>query len=398
MSINDYIDPDRALFHEIDDKFVCVDCLYDEGLKLFVMDRQPPSYEPCSYCGGTEKSVPVSSVQDHILHYFPCAPVQTFSPRNDGEWLIPGKPSDVWLERLLLHKIADGLYEDFWNNLIDDDYDEPDWSSQPLTDQWKGQWEEFREAIRHFGNYFGFDDDVILKERNHDEPHPLFFYNAIATALLRADAISLLPTRTRIQRVQWDHVDRTFGRLTCPPQEFAGANRFSPKGVSMFYGASDLITACLEIKAVPGDKVTLGTFETRRDLALIDFTAAKFPRGTFDPSWMGNYHISDFLRGFLEDIRRDVKGEGNQEEYLPTQALCDFFAKEGAAELLSVNANDPQPSPVLELMDKTKRLDGIRFHSSKVNGENSDCFVLFCDHEESADILELVEHDHLVFK
>lgn len=62
------------------------------------------------------------------------------------------------------------------------------------------------------------------------------------------------------------------------------------------------------------------------------------------------------------------------------------FVKEGAAELLSVNMNDPQPTPVLELIAKTKRLDGIRFHSSKVDGANSDCFVLFCDHEESAEI------------
>lgn len=400
MGWNDHIDLNPTLFWDIEDKHVCRNCLYDDGLKAFLDERVPDSEETCSYCGGNSKSVAVVELQQHIRNYFPYGLAEEELPLDPdpGEKFF-GAQWDCWevLESFLGLKVCDELYEDFNNSLVDQLYCQANWATAPLDAQWKGQWEEFRQAIRHEKGKYFLEISVPEEERNHDEPHPAFFYNAIAAALMRSDAISVVPAGTRILRVQWDHVDRTFGRLTCPPSGSAKANRFSPKGVSMFYGASNLATACLEIKLVQGDKFTLGVFETRRDLAVVDFTVAKFPRGDFDPSWMGNYHISKFLRGFLADIRKDVKGEGYEEDYIPTQALCDFFAKEGAAELLSVNMNNPQPPPALTLIAETNRLDGIRFHSSKVDGKNSDCFVLFCDHEKSAEILKLVEHDHLVF-
>lgn len=394
----DDIDEEPTLFIRIDDKFVCIDCLYDEGLKIFVFAYRPPSGKICSYCEGNAKSIPVSDLQGHILDFFPYVPVESVSPRNDGEWLIPGKSSEEWIENLIEGKVCGELYEDLVENAVDQNYDEEDWSSLGLSAQWKGQWKEFCEVVNIDNGSFGLEVSASKAERDRDKPHPAFFCNAIATALLRADAVSTLSPGSKIIRARWGHVSRTFEALTCPPSHIAGANRFSPKGISMFYGANDCETACLEIKAVPGDNITLGVFETKRELALIDFTTTKFPRGDFDPSWIGNYYISDFLKGFLADIREDVKGEGNRSEYLPTQALCDFFKKEGAAELLSVSSHDPEPSAVLKLIAKNRRLDGIRFHSSKVIGERSDCFVLFCDHEQSSTLLELVAHDHLIFE
>ncbi len=401
MGWNDHIDLDPTLFWDIEDKFVCIECLYDDGLKVFVSERQPPAGEVCSYCSGRSRSIPVSVLQGHIRNYFPYGRAEEELPLDPdpGETYFD-QTWDPWdaLDNFLGMKVSDELFEDFRENLVDQLYCQANWASLPLDAQWKGQWKEFQQAVRHEAGVFSLSIEVPDDERNHDEPHPAFFNNAIVAALLRADAVSVLESGTKIQRVQEGHVVRTFDRLTCPPAEKAGANRFSPKGVSMFYGASNLGTACLEIKAVPGAQITQGVFQTQRDLALIDFTATKFPRGNFDPSWMGNYHIAEFLRGFLADIRKDVKGEGNDAEYLPTQALCDFFVKKGASELLAVNMNDPQPSKVLKQIAATGRLDGIRFRSSKVGGTDGDCFVLFCDHEESRTLLELVDYDHLIFK
>jgi hypothetical protein len=402
MGWNDHIELDPVLFWDIEDKFVCHQCLYDEGLKVFVAERVADLGFACSYCNGESKSVPVAELQAHIRNYFPYGLAEEELPLDpDRGAKFFGAQWDCWeaLESILGLKVCDELYEDFNENLVDRLYCQANWATAPLDAQWKGQWEEFRTAIRRGpGGGFYLSTTVPDEERNHDEPHPAFFFNAIVTALLRADAVSVLDSGTCIQRVRWGHVEATFEKLTCPSSKDAGANRFSPKGVSMFYGASNLKTACLEIKANPGDLVTQGVFKTQRDLTLIDFTSAKFPKGNFDPLWMGNYHIAEFLRGFLADIRKDVKGEGDAADYLPTQALCDFFVKDGASELLLVNMNDPQPPKVLEQIAATSRLDGIRFRSSKVGGADGDCFVLFCDHEESRTLLELVDHDHLIFK
>lgn len=391
MGFNDHIDLNPTLFREIDDKFVCVDCLYDEGLKLFALQRCPPSGHDCSYCGGASKSIPVSKVQSHVLAYFSCVFIEEVMPRNDGEWLLPGKSGKECLEEMLLHAVCDDLYTDLEENVVDALYCERDWQSLPISDQWKGQWKEFSTHVRYQDGRFGFDEGVINRERSHDERHPLDFFNAISVALLRTDGLSLLPVGTIIHRVREGHgFELTFDHLTCPPDRFAATNRFSPQGVSRFYGATSLATACLEIKVPSGTPVSAGEFKTRRPLALIDFTAVRFPKGKFDPSWIGNYHIAEFLNGFLVEIRKDAKGDMPDTTYLPTQALCDFFSKSGAAHLCDVNMWDPQPSPVIQQIDQTGKIDGIRFISAKVDSGSSDCFVLFCNQSESASMLELV--------
>ncbi len=391
MGYNDHIDLHPTFFHQIEDKFVCVDCLYDEGLKIFALHYCPPSKHPCSYCDGAAKSVPVSAVQSHVLNFFPYVFIEEVCPRNDGEWVLPGKSGEECLEEMLMLMVCDELYNELDENVVDALYSEYDWQSQPLSAQWKGQWKEFSAHVHYRKGRFGFSDEVITREREHDERHPLDFFNAISTALLRADGFSILPEGTIIHRVREGHgFELNFEELTCPPDHFAATNRFSPQGVSRFYGASSLSTACLEIKVPSGTLVSAGEFKTRRPLALIDFTAVQFPKGKFDPSWIGNYHIAEFLKGFLVDIRKDVKDDTPDATYLPTQALCDFFSKHGATHLCDVNMWDPQPSPVIQQIDRTGKIDGIMFSSAKVDSGSSDCFVLFCNQSESASMLELV--------
>jgi hypothetical protein len=391
MGFNDHIDLDPTLFHEIEDKYVCADCLYDEGLKLFVIERCPPSGNACSYCASAAKTVPVRDFQSHVLKFFPYVSIEQVMPRNDGEWLLPGKSGEECLEEMLLHAVSDDLYTELEENVVDALYCEHDWQSLPLTDQWKGQWNEFSAHVRYQDGCFGFDEGVINRERNHDERHPLDFFNAISVALLRVDGFSLLPEGHVIHRVRpGDDFELVFKELTCPPDRYAATNRFSPQGVSRFYGASALETACLEIKVPSGSQISAGEFRTIRPLALIDFTAVQFPKGKFDPSWIANYHIAEFLKGFLADIRKDVKGDTPDSTYRPTQALCDFFSARGATHLCDVNMWDPQPSPVMQHINRTGKIDGIRFHSAKVDTGVSDCFVLFCNQEESSSMVELV--------
>jgi len=397
MGFNDHIDLDPTLFHYIEDKHVCVECLYDEGLKRFVNERCPPSGEPCSYCRGHSKSVPVAELQSHILNFFPYVFIEEVMPRNDGEWLLPGQSGEEFLDEMLSGGVCDELFDDLERNIVDALYCERDWQSQPLTAQWQGQWKDFSSHVQYRDGRFAFSAEVINRERNHDERHPLDFFSAISTALLRADGLSVLPEGTIVHRVREGHdFEPTFDQLTCPPDRFASTNRFSPQGVSRFYGASSLKTACLEIKVPSGTPVSVGEFKARRPLALIDFTAVQFPKGKFDPSWIGNYHIAEFLKGFLVDIRKDVKGDTPDATYLPTQALCDFFSTSGATHLCDVNMSDPKPSLAMQQIDQTGKIDGIRFHSAKSDAGVSDCFVLFCNHLKSSSMLKLVSSARII--
>ena len=155
----------------------------------------------------------------------------------------------------------------------------------------------------------------------------------------------------------------------------------------MFYGAKDFDTACLEIKREKGNPVTHAVFKTKRDLCLVDFTAIRHPDGKFDYDWLGDYHISEFLDGFLADIRKEVIGEIDVADYVPTQAICRYFKTQGATEILNINLNNPELPPELQLLADTNKIDGFCYQSSK--GTKRTCYVLFCGNEESAELLEL---------
>lgn len=161
----------------------------------------------------------------------------------------------------------------------------------------------------------------------------------------------------------------------------------------MFYGAKDFDTACLEIKREDGNAVTHAVFKTKRDLCLVDFTAVRRPDGKFDYEWLENYHISEFLDGFLADIRKEVIGKGDTADYVPTQAICRYFKTQGATEIL--NLNYPELSPELQLLADTNKIDGFCYRSSR--GTERMCYVLFCSNEESAEILELGNTDRTTF-
>jgi len=387
-------------FHLIPDKQVCGCCLNDSGLKKFLAHKVTPNLQQCSYCEQSAKTVDVDDLQQYILQFFPYANADEELPseflKEDG-----GMWHDEWdtLEMFIGTSVCDELYEDFSENLVDARYCQANWASLTLSQQRRYQWEEFREVVCYENGEFRLYPKTALEDRNHDEPCPSEFYQGLAGFLCRADALIILDAESEIHRVHWGHLndeELTFHRLTCPrPDLVRRPNRFSPAGESMFYGARDFDTACLEIRAEIDNLVTHAIFKTKRDLCLVDFTAVRSPEGMFDYEWLDNYHISEFLDGFLADIRKEVKGEGDAADYIPTQAICRYFKTQGATDVLNINMNNPQLSPALQLLAETNKIDGFCYRSSK--GTERTCYVLFYDNEESAEILDLVKPERTTF-
>ncbi len=379
-------------FYLISDKKVCGNCLKDKGLKKFLAHKVDPNTQVCSYCQRSAKTVDVDEIQEYILQFFPYGNADEELPsdflREDGGmW----HDSSDTLEMFMGYSVCDGLYKDFLDNLVDARYCQWDWASLTPTQQRNYQWQEFREVVCYEDDEFRLYPKTLPEDRNHDELCPSEFYQALAVFLCRADALSILRAGSEIHRVHDGHLaddDLNFSRLTCPrPDLVKRPNRFSPAGESMFYGARDFDTACLEIKREDGNPVTHAVFKTKRDLCLVDFTAIRRPDGKFDYEWLEDYHISEFLDGFLADIRKEVKGEGDTADYVPTQAICRYFKTQGATEILKININNPKLSPELQLLADNQKIDGFCYRSSK--GTERTCYVLFCDNERSAEMLEL---------
>ena len=87
-----------------------------------------------------------------------------------------------------------------------------------------------------------------------------------------------------------------------------------------------------EVRAVQGDLVALGKFETLRTLRIIDLAYIpyfKSPFERFSCSLFDEVKRRRILRMLSEDLSRPYKPELEQLEYLPTQYLAESIRELG---------------------------------------------------------------------
>jgi len=173
---------------------------------------------------------------------------------------------------------------------------------------------------------------------------------------------------TRFFRARDKHGWKEAKDLGTPPPEFAKANRMSPEGIGMFYGAFDEETCLREICRVDHGRYhecSLGIFQSTEPLVLLDLTKVRAVT-VFDEMDGRQREYSKFLNHFQRAIAKPVDSdEANYTvEYAPTQILTEFFRHTKVDAL-------------------GKPVDGIAYNSSTNIGKQ--CVVLFVDHKECGD-------------
>ncbi len=132
--------------------------------------------------------------------------------------------------------------------------------------------------------------------------------------------------------------------------------RANPAGIAYLYLASDEETALAEVRAEPGDEVTLARIVIPKNARIADLS--DLHRTEIDP--LGHEDLKfeinrrALLRRFAEDLSRPVTDNDHEIDYVPTQYLAEFFLTLG--------------------------FDGICFRSSLANGKN----IVFFDPERSS--------------
>ena len=112
-----------------------------------------------------------------------------------------------------------------------------------------------------------------------------------------------------------------------PPPERAATNRMSPAGISMFYGATDRVTAIAEAGAHASHTyVVTGEFTPTREISLIDLTNLPELPSIFDAARHQELFVLRFLRQFIHDITLPVELDGREHiDYVPTQVFTEYF-------------------------------------------------------------------------
>lgn len=216
------------------------------------------------------------------------------------------------------------------------------------------EWDSLGEEIRH-GNRWFFDERLDRSQ--------------LATAFGRIESDRPNDEWYRARVVSGaERLENSIFPMSAPPANLATSGRANPAGISYLYLASDLETACAEVRPLPGQNVTVAKFAVgaMRLVNLADFSMSVSPFNNNGPADI----IS--LRGFLklfnwlsEELSLPVDPLASSFQYAPSQYFCEcmkFNGFDGVLYRSSVSSGTN-----LALFDPAKAVEESRWER-KVTG------------------------------
>ncbi|MFT7840686.1 HEPN-associated N-terminal domain-containing protein [Saccharothrix sp. BKS2] len=365
-------------FGAVDGQAVCLACVLDPTLQETLRPRL--AEHECAFCGARsgDAGEPIAVDFEDLMHavmlavrflYLTVEDACMLYDSEDGVY-VGGSVYDATEVAYAVCEgdVTDEVVQAIGAAIIEDAWTEAHGDSGPTrTDErLRYGWESLCDQVKHRSRF------VFLSTADPD-PHP---DDITAPMLLRH--LERIIDRHRLRRIV--RAGRRFwrGRLTRDPDDLlrlanaeqlgsaprhrASNNRFSPVGISMFYGSDSADTVVAEIGAHgTGDYAVIGAFETVRDLLLLDLVDLPPVPSPYTEAGRGS-HFYDliFLHRFVSDLTKPVVPDDHLHiEYVPTQVVTEYLRYAAA-------------SPV----------DGILFRGAQDGRVNT---VLFCDPDGCVD-------------
>lgn len=116
-----------------------------------------------------------------------------------------------------------------------------------------------------------------------------------------------------------------------PPSKLATSGRANSAGINCLYLANDIDTIFHEIRARDFDYGTIGKFELKNEIHIIDLskleTISPFANDEFEKVWFAiNMKI---LQQMNNEIAKPLRRQDSELDYLPTQYIADFIKSLG---------------------------------------------------------------------
>jgi hypothetical protein len=318
------------------DLAVCAKCFIDEAIKEFITEEA--TEKKCSYCKRRSKSSIAISMNDVLeligesLRYEYNDPDNEGIPVEGGEYVFDNMDTrEVFSE---IDTITDN--DDVFEEIIDA-FGDSAWVKKPFfvpseDDELRYGWRDFVKAVKHQRRYL-----FLRPKRKKGVPSggltPDKMLDRIGAVVSEVGLVREMDGGTRWfrarQHVPAKRYTSAIDLGTAPRKYARTSNRMSPAGIPMFYGASDRATAIAETYTpTPGTPtvVTVGTFETARDMSVVDLTDLPPVPSLFDRNRRHLRSGISFLRDFTEDVAKPIKRDGREHiEYVPTQIVTEYF-------------------------------------------------------------------------
>jgi hypothetical protein len=356
------------------DKLVCAKCVDDDDLKKLIPESTEDAEDECSYCGA-RPAAPVDALMEAIDRGIRSEWSDTKNEGLSKEALEVFEATDTYD---LIHELEISQDEALVQDLIDsyggqgtDQWVRKDFWRVDRATMWLDGWQAFSNVVKNESRFVFLIDPKAQQDYGDDYIPPGKFLERLGGLVARLGLIRPLPAGTAFHRARVHDstvtVNLPEGLAAPMPEQARFANRMSPVGIPMFYGALDCATCLAELGYAAersSDACTVGIFKTAREFSILDLTKIPPVPGMFEP----NEHLASqranliFLRGFQEDISKPVeKDDRAHVEYVPTQIVTEFFRRV---------VKDAHGEPVR----------GILYPSAQFGGGTS-CVLFFENHE-----------------
>ncbi|ELB2967157.1 RES domain-containing protein [Vibrio parahaemolyticus] len=366
---NFWMEEEERGFYSVGDKFLCSVCIGDEDLASLV--RKKGSRGECDYCGNKLRNVVHFDLM--MEHFVSCVFQEYGDPNNvgvawDRGWCGDVFDSDDLLARLGIPIESMELQDDIVSSLGDKQWCKQDFYQLSPSQAYSFGWKRFVDLVKHKSRYSFYRSVEENDCLGYEEIPAQYFMDSLSGIIDSLNLYKTLPAGSTVLRVRVHPRKEKLTsakQLGAPSVEYAVyANRMSPSGISMFYGAFDRRTAIAETYELTNeDKVaTVGSFELARDVRIVDFSKLPSFKGFFSGVDRSYRHKLSFIYEFLDDFTAPVSKDGLEHiDYVPTQVVSEHFR-------------------YIHTTSDENRIDGIIYPSSKLKGRNA--IVIFCDNND----------------
>ena len=352
-------------------KHVCHGCIGDEFLAEEVKTKGTSA--PCSYCGETREAVTLETLAGRVHealteHFYltlgyPSEPYEYFQA-SEHDWerkgdqvkdalsdlaqingniaadvvkllsdeygycaVKEGQEDPYGLEAMYEQKSPDSsFFQRMWEVFCDD----ITFSSRFLSTYAEGTLAEIFGAL---GNLTTFGDDPVIREFNPDNENSFFWRGRTALSDQELEHILKFPTL----------------ELGPPPPGKTKAGRMNAEGIPVFYGAMERSTCVSEVRAPVGSRVVVGKFALLRQVRLLDLNAlakAYVEGSYFDPNYARQIARLAFFKRLVAEVSRPVMPQDEALEYIPTQVVAEYLAKNSLPNLDGIIFRSPQSAGI----------------------------------------------------